>query len=96
MSKISPGFAKEQSLVAVLELRNLSRFNRTDVSALTTTIRQAASYLPKSQFGLITKENISVMLPPGRTLEDCQGECEALDPNGHLQPWQAANRYVQA
>ena len=72
----TPAYAKEKKLVAVLELRNLSKLKRTDVSALTTTIRQAASHLSKSKFGLITKENISVMLPPGKTIEDCEGECD--------------------
>jgi len=34
------------------------------------------SYLPKDQFLVMTKESMLMLIEPGKTLEDCVGECE--------------------
>ncbi|MCQ2104841.1 MAG: hypothetical protein MJZ26_03515 [Fibrobacter sp.] len=46
---------------------------------LTDVLRDAASRtLPARQgFVVMTRENISVMLPPGKSLEECEGSCLA-------------------
>lgn len=46
---------------------------------LTDVLRsQAVKQLPAEQnFTIMTRENISVMLPPGKSIEDCEGSCLA-------------------
>ncbi|MCQ2062307.1 MAG: PEGA domain-containing protein [Fibrobacter sp.] len=46
---------------------------------LTNVIReQAVRVLPAEQnWTIMTRENINVMLPPGKTIEDCEGSCLA-------------------
>jgi len=65
-----------KSLVAVLELANQAKLSRGEISTLSQFVREGAMQLPPSKYMLITKENISVMLPPDVRLEDCLGECE--------------------
>ena len=51
----------------------------TDRRYLTNVLReQAVQLLPVEQnFVIMTRDNISVMLPPGMALEDCEGSCLA-------------------
>ena len=51
----------------------------TDRRYLTNVLReQAVQQLPVEQnFVIMTRDNISVMLPPGMALEDCEGSCLA-------------------
>ena len=65
----------EKERVAVMELRNRSKVKPREVRYLTNLIRQAASRLPQSKYMIMTTDNMKVMLPPGKKLSDCVGEC---------------------
>lgn len=51
----------------------------TDRQYLTNVLReQAVKELPASQnYTIMTRENITAMLPPGKSIEDCEGSCLA-------------------
>ncbi len=62
--------------VAVLPLENPANLSAQEVGFLTDLIRgQAMQALPTDQFIVMTQENLVAMLPPGKTLADCIGEC---------------------
>lgn len=67
--------------VAVLETvaAKESRVSVQECRYMTDELRNAAlKVLPAEQnYTIMTRENISVMLPPGMTVEDCEGECLA-------------------
>ena len=69
--------------VAVLEtgvdLDLKKKVSLSDRQYLTNVLREeAVKELPASQnFTIMTRENINVMLPPGRAIEDCEGSCLA-------------------
>ncbi len=67
--------AKDIERVAVLDLANKAGVNQSELGYLTDLLRQAAGKLPKEHYGVLTKDNILVMLPPGKTIEDCVGSC---------------------
>ncbi len=70
--------AADQKRVAVLEFDNRADLSEYELRTLTDKVRRAAlGTLPKSQYRIITRENILEMLPQGTTLADCEGgECE--------------------
>jgi TolB-like protein len=70
--------AYAQKKVAVLDLQNKSqgKVSNDEVSFLSDEIRGMISRLPKSQYIVMTKESMEVMLPVDKTLEDCVGTCE--------------------
>jgi hypothetical protein len=73
----SPGHAADQKRVAVLEFRNEADLPGREIDYLTDLIRGVArDALPSHQYILMTKENIQDMLPPGKNLAECEGECE--------------------
>ncbi|MBR6942338.1 MAG: hypothetical protein IKH55_04560 [Fibrobacter sp.] len=69
--------------VAVLEtgvdLDLKKKVSLSDRQYLTNVLREeAVKELPASQnFTIMTRENINVMLPPGKAIEDCEGSCLA-------------------
>lgn len=67
--------------VAVLETvaAKESQVSAQECRYMTDELRNAAlRVLPAEQnYTIMTRENISVMLPPGVTVEDCEGECLA-------------------
>ena len=71
------------AFVAVLEtvadagVKN--KVSLTDRQYLTNVLReQAVKELPASQnYTIMTRENITAMLPPGKSIEDCEGSCLA-------------------
>ena len=72
-------FAEESpSRIAVLELVKKSNTNisRDEVSFLTDEVRRVVGYLPTDRFLVMTKESMAVMIEPGKTLEECVGQCE--------------------
>jgi len=71
----SEEIAINKERIATLELINKAGLPSAEVSYLSNLVRQAAGRLPQSTFGVITKDNIQVMLPEGKTLEDCTMEC---------------------
>ena len=50
--------------------------SRDEVSFLTNEVRRVVGYLPTERFLVMTKESMAVMIEPGKTLEDCVGQCE--------------------
>ena len=64
-----------QDRVAVLELRNLARLDRGEVSYLSNLLRQAAGRLPQSRFLVMTNDNLEALLPPEVDLESCDSTC---------------------
>lgn len=62
--------------VAVLELRHPAAVAGDAVGYLTDRIRQVAQGRAGDRLMLLTRQNLAAMLPPGKTLEDCEGECE--------------------
>ena len=53
------------------------KVSHSDRLFLTNVLReQAVLELPVEQnFTIMTRENINAMLPPGKTIEDCEGDC---------------------
>jgi hypothetical protein len=67
----------EPERIAVLALvnRTQDKVSADEVALLTDVIRNAAQRLPRRRFLMISKENITVLLPPDTRPEDCVGEC---------------------
>lgn len=63
----------------------------TDRQYLTNVLReQAVKELPASQnYTIMTRENITAMLPPGKSIEDCEGAA-LQKPAKTLQPTTSA------
>ena len=76
-SWISFAYADVQR-IAILELNNRAqqKISKSELNYLTNEIRLVISYLPKDQFLVMTKESMLTLLEPGKTLEDCVGQCE--------------------
>lgn len=62
--------------VAVLSLKNTAHLSPPEVRYIADQVRAGLLRLPPSQFVILTRENILAMLPPGRVLADCEGDCE--------------------
>ena len=68
------------AFVAVLETVSIdSAITSSECHFLTDELRaQAGAALPlHMNYTIMTRENINVMLPPGKSLEDCEGTCLA-------------------
>ena len=68
------------AFVAVLETISIdSAITPSECHFLTDELRaQAGAALPPAMnYTIMTRENINVMLPPGKALEDCEGTCLA-------------------
>ena len=78
MMSIPKTHAERVKRIAVLELKNRAQsgVSQTELSYLTNEVRLIMSYLPKDQFLVMTKESMLMLIEPGKTLEDCVGECE--------------------
>ena len=68
-------WAREKERVAVLHLKNSAGVKAGEVSYLTQVLRQAANRLSPERYLVMTRHNITELLPPNVELEDCQGEC---------------------
>jgi TolB-like protein len=66
----------ESRRVAVLELSNPAGLDGQEVSYLAGLVRGEALRLPSGRFLVVTRENLLELLPPGRTLENCLGDCD--------------------
>lgn len=75
--------SSQASFVAVLETVAdplvKDKVSLADRQYLTNVLReQAVKELPASQnYTIMTRENITAMLPPGKSIEDCEGNCLA-------------------
>ena len=68
------------AFVAVLETVSIDdAINVSECRFLTDELRtQAAAALPAyMDYTIMTRENINVMLPPGKSVADCEGSCIA-------------------
>ena len=70
-------FAKYIAVLETLSPKDL--LTRQERMYLTDILRgEAVRMLPAMQnWTIMTRENINVMLPPGKTIEDCEGSCLA-------------------
>ena len=68
----------QQKRIAILELANRTKHQVSldEINFLTNEMRQVAGYLPSSEFLVMTKESIEVLIDPSKSLEDCVGTCE--------------------
>ena len=75
--------SSQAAFVAVLETGSdplvKDKVSLADRQYLTNVLReQAVKELPASEnFTIMTRENITAMLPPGKSIEDCEGSCLA-------------------
>ena len=52
------------------------KVKRSERQFLTNLLRgEAIKQLPAEHYTIMTRENIEAMLPPGKTIEDCEGTC---------------------
>ena len=68
------------TFIAVLETVSIDKaLTPTECRFLTDELRaQAGAALPAyMNYTIMTRENINVMLPPGKSIEDCEGSCIA-------------------
>ena len=67
--------AVADTYVAILQTRS-TVLTAEEKEYVTDKIRTVArSVLPKDRYSIMTQENIMMMLPPGKTLEECEGSC---------------------
>ena len=80
LALLFPAFALAK-YVAVLEtISDKELLTLQERQYLTDILRgQAVRALPAEQnWTIMTRENINVMLPPGKSIEDCEGSCRVL------------------
>jgi hypothetical protein len=68
--------AAETRRVAVLELQNPAGVQPQEVGYLTDVVRTAGLRLDQGRWLVLTRENLLQLLPPGRDLASCVGDCE--------------------
>jgi TolB-like protein len=66
----------ETRRVAVLELQNPAGVQAQEVRYLADVVRTAGLRLDRARWLVLTRENLLQLLPPGRDLAGCVGECE--------------------
>ena len=74
---------RDDQRIAVLKLNNDAKIPEQEVNYLSNLIRQITSSTLAHKFLVMDKENIKVLLPPGKTIADCQGQC-AVDTGRRL------------
>jgi hypothetical protein len=67
---------REKDRLAVLNLINSAKLSDAEVDFLTNLIRQAIAKKGRDFFIVMTQENITLMLPPDKKIEECVSECE--------------------
>jgi hypothetical protein len=71
---------QETERIAVLPIVNLlgkqALLSRDEIHVLSTIIQKNVQKHTQRYFQVMTTENIRQLLPPGKTLEDCVGDCE--------------------
>ena len=70
---ISGAFA--QTYVAILETMSQAVSHEEKVYVTDKIRGEASNVLPSGDFMVMTRENITQMLPPGKTIEECVGSC---------------------
>jgi hypothetical protein len=72
----SVSHAAPSKRIAVLEFDNKAKVDSNDVAYLAEVFRQKALGLKASGYVVMTKENMMDLLPPGKSIEQCVGQCE--------------------
>lgn len=81
----APSSAAEKKKVGVLELRNEAGLPDQEADFLTEKVRIVARRnLPQDYFIIMTKENITELLPPNVNLEECVGASCEVEIGGKL------------
>ena len=71
----SHAYAEER--VAILEFRIIDKaMTAGGVGHIADIFRDLGAKIGRHGLSIMTKENILQLLPPGKTFEQCQGECE--------------------
>ena len=71
------GQAYAEERLAILEFRNIDNaMSRSEVGYIAEIFRDLGAKIGRRGLSVMTKENILQLLPPGKSLEQCQGECE--------------------
>ena len=71
------GQAYAEERLAILEFRNIDNaMSRSEVGYIAEIFRDLGAKIARRGLSVMTKENILQLLPPGKSLEQCQGECE--------------------
>ena len=60
-------------LIAVLEFNDFTGLSTQEVEYITDIVRRQALTLPSSGYSIMTRENITDMLPPGKELANARG-----------------------
>ena len=69
-------FAEENVRIAVLDFRNQEKIDRASSTYLAELFRKQALMLKSRGVTIMTRENMLELLPSGKSLEQCLGECE--------------------
>lgn len=69
-------FAEENVRIAVLDFRNQAKIDRASSTYLAELFRKQALMLKSRGVTIMTRENMLELLPSGKSLEQCLGECE--------------------
>jgi hypothetical protein len=69
-------YAASGKRIAVLEFANDAKAKASDIRYLAEVFRQKALGLKASGYVVMTKENMMDLLPPGKSIEQCVGQCE--------------------
>ena len=67
---------KMEGKIAVLQIVNKSMLKPEEISFLTTQVQSTVQLKTRGYYQVMTQENILQLLPPDKSLEDCEGECE--------------------
>jgi hypothetical protein len=67
---------RSEQRVAVLNLLNQAQLKVEEIDFLTNLIRQSFAEKAGTRFLIMTQENITLLLPPDKKIEDCLQECE--------------------
>ena len=69
--------ARADERLAILEFRNIDKaMSQSEIGYIAEIFRDTGAKIGRSGLNVMTKENILQLLPPGKRLEQCQGECE--------------------
>ena len=74
---LSTGAAYAEERLAILKFRNNEKaLSSSEISYIGEVFRDLGAKMGKRDLLIMTKENILQLLPPGKSLEQCIGECE--------------------
>ena len=71
-------FAQSPKQITVLELLNQTskKLSAEEINYLSDVVREVIGYLPKTQYSVMTKENMELLIPKGTDLESLEADSE--------------------